>query len=406
MSDTISRSRALRRLLKSARPREAVASAAYESVGLVASHNICSFCDVPEAACSIRDGFAVRTEDIEKAKGSKPVTLAVTQTVRAESRDALPVEPGAAARVLTGGLVPPGADAVLAEEDVEISGDDILVRTPVRPGWFVRQAGGEIRQGSVLTRAGEIITPQAAAVMLRTRVTSIHTYPTPTARLIAMGSELSDPCCGEECDTARFPADNLVLVNGLLSQSGVDVLDSDVLPDNESRLIEALSADDLPDIVVTTGGTGRSERDFAHAGAREAGFEIIFDHLDIRPGRNMFAARRGDTLLFCLPGPPAAVFACFHAVILPVVRRLRGLADRPEPLTARVEKGISARPGGTWVVLTKLTHHHGKLVATPLTSKEMPPMLAIAMADGVALIDGGGAVLPDGEIEIESVLFE
>lgn len=345
----------------------------------------------------------MRTEDIEKAKGSKPITLEVTQTVHAESLDGVFVEPGTAARVLTGGLVPPGADAVLAEEDVEIKDDTILVRTPVRSGWFVRKAGGEISQGSIITRSGEIITPQAAAVMIRTRVTCIHAFPPPTARIVAVGSELSDPCSDEGCESARFPADNLVLATGLLNKSGVEVIQTDVLPDNESQLIEALSAEELPDLIITTGGTGRSERDFARIGAQEAGFEIVFDRLDIRPGRNMFAARKGNTFLFSLPGPPAAVFACYHAVILPIIRRLRGLADRPTPLTARVDKGVSVRPGGTWVVLTALQHAGGKLVATLLTDKDVAPMLAIAKADGVALIDGGEAVLPDGEVEIEMV---
>lgn len=406
MSDTISRDRALRRLSKTARLQEAVATSPFEAIGLVASHNICAFCDVPEAACSVRDGFAVRTVDIEKAAATRPVTLPVTQVVRAESREAFPVDPGCAARVLTGGMVPQYADAVLAEEDVEVDGDSILVRAPVRPGWFVRAAGGEIEKGSIITRKGEVITSQAAAVMIRTRVTSIHAHPMPTVRVIALGSELSDPCCGEGCDTARFPADNLVLTSGLLKQSGAEVVQAGVLPDSETQLVETLSAAELPDVIITTGGTGRSERDFARMGAQDAGFETIFDHVDLRPGRNMFAAHKNNTILFGLPGPPSAVFACYHAIILPFIRRLRGVAERATPLTARVKNGISARPGGQWVVLTTLQHACGELVATPLTSKDMPPMLAIGKAHGVALISGGDSILPEGEVEIASVLYE
>ncbi len=406
MSDTISRDRALRRLFKLARPLEGVATSPFEAIGLTAFHNICAYCDVPEAPCSVRDGFAVRTADIEKSGTTKPVTLNVTQTVRAESKEATPIPPGTAARVLTGGMVPKNGDAVLAEEDVEIDGDTIQVRTPVRPGWFVRAAGGEIGQGEIITRAGEVITPQAAAVMIRTRVTSIHTRPEPTVRIIALGSELSDPCCGEGCDTARFPADNLVLTSGLLRQSGTKVLETGVLPDSQAQLIETLSSKNLPDILITTGGTGRSERDFARHGAMEAGFSTIFSHVDIRPGRNMFAAHRDNTILFGLPGPPAAVFACYHAIILPTIRRLRGLAERETPLTAKMASGISARPGGQWVVLCSLAHKNGELISTPLAGKDVPPMLAIGRAHGVALLNSGDAILPGGEVEVVSVGIE
>jgi molybdopterin molybdotransferase len=168
--------------------------------------------------------------------------------------------------------------------------------------------------------------------------------------------------------------------------------------------VETLTATDLPDIIVTTGGTGHSERDFARSSAVEAGFETIFDHVDIRPGRNMFAARRGTTLLIGLPGPPVAVFACFHAVLLPALRRMRGLSDR-EPILGRVDEGVSAKPGGTWVVLCKLVHRGTDILVTPLSGKNAPPMLAMGTAHGVAVLGGGESVLPGGRIEISSTLF-
>lgn len=406
MSDAISRRRAIGRIIKAAQQREPVLTPPHEAVGLVAAKPVTAFCNVPERACSVRDGYAMRSADIEKSDTMHPVTLEVTQTVRAESRDAEPVSSGTAARVLTGGLVPPEADCVLAEEDVEIDGEIIRVRTPVRPGWFIRKAGGEIALDTTIVDAGEIITPQAAAVMIRTRNTSIHVFAAPTAEVLSLGSELSDPtCCGEECDTARFPADNLVLTRSLLEQSGADVRKVGVLPDIEDRLITALSASDLPDVIITTGGTGRSERDFARAGAEAAGFTVVVDSVGIRPGRHMFVAIKGKTILFGLPGPPAAVFACFHAIALPVLRRLRGLPEPESPTMARFEEGITARPGCDWVVFCRLEHKNGALTATPLVSKAVPPMLAIAQAHGIAILKGGQGVLPGGVAEVDGTMF-
>ncbi|QJB55765.1 molybdopterin molybdotransferase MoeA [Pseudodesulfovibrio sp. zrk46] len=401
--NTVPRSRAIRRLLKNIRLREAVFVPPHQAIGLIAHNDISAHCDVPERACSVRDGYAMRSADIERAAPMDPIRLSVTHTVCAESLDARPVAEGCAARVLTGGMVPPCADVVLAEEDVAEEEDAILVRAPARPGWFVRRAGGEIGQGEVITRAGQPITPQAAAVMVRTRINTVPVHPAPTARVISLGSELSNPlCCGEECEGAHFPADNLVLASGLLSRAGADVTAADVLPDVENRLIQALSAHDLPDMVITTGGTGRSERDFARSSALEAGFEILINRVDIRPGRNMFVAIRDTTILFGLPGPPAAVFACFHAMVLPMLAALRGL-PQAEPLRARLTEGVSAKPDGEWIVLCELAQQGAEITARPLAGKDTPPMLAIGLAHGVAILGSGQSLLPGDEVEIFSV---
>lgn len=391
-----------------------------ECAGLVAAADVAATCDVPERASSVRDGYALRSADIATAHTGRPVALRVTHTVRAESDATRPVEPGTAARVLTGGMLPPGADAVLAEEDVTAQGcghtpcpthgdaECIAVSGPVRPGWFVRAAGGEIARGDVFVSQGREITPQAVAVMLRTQVASAWVHPAPRARVVALGSELSDPTHAKHGDPthplARFPADNLVLTSGLLARCGLGTIETGVLPDDEDRLAALLAADDLPQLVLTTGGTGRSERDFARAGARRAGFETLFDSLDIRPGRNMFAARRDTTLLIGLPGPPTAVFACFHAVVLPVVRRLRGLAHTA-PVTARLDAPLSTRPGGEWLAPCILGRDGAHLHASILAGKTTPPMLATGQADGVAVMPGGEAMLAGDEVEVLTTLF-
>jgi molybdopterin molybdotransferase len=403
-----SRKDAVHKLLRHARPAEVRAVAPMHGIGLAAGLDVAALCDVPEHACSVRDGYAVRSRDVARAKSLDPVRLAVNGCLRAESADPDSLDPGKAVRVLTGGPVPPGADAVFAEEDVEETDGDILVREPVRAGWFVRAAGGEISAGTVITPAGGLITPQAAAVMTRTRVDSILVRPRPRVRLMALGSELAKPglerAGQDRPGTASFPADNLVLLRGLFEAAGAAVEQTGVIPDDRERLVSVLSGPDLPEIVVTTGGTGNSERDFAFEAAQQAGFEPLFKRIDIRPGRNMFAAARNDTLLFGLPGPPAAGHACFHAVILPVVRRLRGLPEA-KPRTARFTQAINARPGSEWLVQCSLEIQGAALTATPLAGKTVPPMHGLAQAHGLAVLQSGQTLTPGDETEILTTLF-
>jgi molybdopterin molybdotransferase len=408
MRTPISRQDAVNKLLKLARPARERAVSPMDGVGLAACLDVSALCDVPEHACSVRDGYALRSGDVSGARSLFPVRLDVDGCLRAESADPEPLAPGRAVRVLTGGPVPPGADAVLAEEDVEEAGTHILVREPVRPGWFVRAVGAEISAGTVITPAGTEITPQGAAVMTRTRVDSVLVHPRPRARLMSLGSELAKPGGPPDAPvrpgTARFPADNLVLLKGLFEAAGTTVERTAVVPDDRARLVALLSGPDLPEILVTTGGTGNSERDFAFEAAEESGFEPVFRRIDIRPGRNMFAAARGNTLLFGLPGPPAAGHACFHAVILPVIRRLRGLPE-PEPRTARFTQAINARPGSEWLVQCRLAIQGTTLTATPLAGKEVPPMHGLAQAHGLAVLQSGQTLTPGDEAEILTTLF-
>jgi len=403
MNSIISRQRAIRDLLGQTSPMMPEEMRPFEGVGNVTAEAVTAVCQVPEQACSVRDGYALRAEDIERATVLKPVRLEVKQAIHAESRNPASLGPGEAARVLTGGPAPDGADSVLAEEDVEIDGSAIMVREPVRKGWFVRPAGGEIDAGTLIAPQGHIISPQAAAVMTRTRTGQIKVHPNPTVRLIALGSELIDPTIHD--DPTRFPADNLVLQRGLFESSGVTVIDATVVPDDKSTLISMLSDTSLPELIVTTGGTGRSERDFARTGALESGFTMLFEEVDIRPGRHVFAAVRDNTLLFGLPGPPAAGHACFHALILPVIRRLRGLPDQTEPLMAQFTQGISARPGSEWLVQCTLKMQGAHLTATPLAGKEVPPMVGLSQANGLAILQGGDAILQGEEAEVVTTLF-
>ncbi|WP_319582912.1 molybdopterin molybdotransferase MoeA [uncultured Pseudodesulfovibrio sp.] len=408
MHTPISRKDAVQKLLRRTCATEKRSVAPMEGVGLTAALDVAALSDVPEHACSVRDGYAVRSQDVAQAKPMAPVRLAVKGCLRAESADPDSLAPGTAVRVLTGGPVPPGADAVYAEEDVREEEGHIQTTDPVRSGWFVRAQGGEIAAGTVIVPAGETITPQAAAVMTRTRVDSILVHPRPRVRLMALGSELAKPGLDQTeriaPGTVRFPADNLVLQRGLFEAAGAIVEQTGVIPDDRDRLVSVLSGADLPEILVTTGGTGNSERDFAYEAALEAGFEPVFKRIDIRPGRNMFAAARNNTLLFGLPGPPAAGHACFYAVILPVVRKLRGL-PASATRTAKFTQSINARPGSEWLVQCRLEIQGSTLTATPLAGKTVPPMHGLAQAHGLAILQSGQTLIPGDETEILTTLF-
>ncbi|MEF2145971.1 MAG: molybdopterin molybdotransferase MoeA [Desulfovibrionaceae bacterium] len=396
----LSRAQAVNLLLEHCAPTLACRMQPMDAVGLVAAEKAQAACPIPGHPTSLRDGFALRSADTATASANAPVCLPVTLTLTAESRLPAPLLPGQAVRLLTGGPVPPDADAVLGFEDVREEGETISLHAPVLAGQHIRPEGGDLPLGDIIAFPGRAITPQAAALLTRSKVVELAVHPRPSVCMFGLGNELGQP--GTAIKPGCIPADNVVLVRGLLERWGARVLESRTLPDDLEAIGRALLNAPLPDVVITTGGTGRSRRDFAHEAALLAGYDLLFNGLDMRPGKQVFAALKQDggrtVALIGLPGPPNAVYACLHAVVLPLVRRLRGLTPASASC-ALLKQAIRTRPGSEWIVPCTLDLHEGRLTAQPLIG-EGPTLRALALADAAIALPPDRDLTPELPVEL------
>ncbi len=376
------RSGALDLLLECIHSKSFEEIAPIQAVGRVVADDVRAVVAVPEVAVSLRDGFAMLASDTLGAS-NMPVSLLVMAHLPAEAQFPSALSSGQAVRVLTGGPVPPGADCVVADEDVHWVDSQVVVSRPVAAAEHVRAVGEDLAQDKLIIAPGERLTPQAASVLIRAGVAAVRVHPTPVASVFALGNELFDPF--GPAVPGRMPADNMLLASGLLKQAGLGIRCCSVLPDNVEDVAAALGQEPLPDLIITTGGTGHSERDFARLGAERAGFSALFGAVNIRPGKGMFAAVRKQTLLLGLPGPPGAVFACLHAFLPLIVARLRGLSSCL-PLWVRLKGSLSSRPGGEWLVPCELKTHSSGLEAHPLVGVGLSPLAVQARAQGVLAV--------------------
>ncbi|MBU1612312.1 MAG: molybdopterin molybdenumtransferase MoeA, partial [Proteobacteria bacterium] len=272
------RAGALQTLLGHARPGAVRRLPPAEAIGLVLADEVCAACAVPEVASSMRDGYALRASDIASATTRSPVTLPLGGCLPAETELPEPLGDGRTIRVLTGAPLPPGADCVVADERVSLISDGVVFVAHTSPGRHVRPAGMDLPLGTRIVGAGERVTPQLAAILVRARLVQVPVFPSPTAAAFSIGNELADPYVPSA--DGRMPADNLVMTTGLLGQAGLETLRRAVLPDRVQDVVAALTREPYPDLIVTTGGTGRSERDVARTGAELAGFTPLFGSVD------------------------------------------------------------------------------------------------------------------------------
>ncbi len=371
-----------------------------KAVGRVVAGEARAVVAVPGVAVSLRDGFAMLAADTLDAHNDTPVSLAVMAHIPAEASPPGLLESGQAARVLTGGPIPPGADCVVADEDVHLIDSQVVVSSPVLAAEHVRAIGDDLAQDSLIVAPGERLTPQAASVLIRAGVAALRVHSRPVASVFALGNELCDPFV--PVVPGRMPADNLLLASGLLEQAGLGIRCCAVLPDDEDAVAAALGQEPLPDLIITTGGTGHSERDFSRRGAELAGFATLFGAVNIRPGKGMFAAVREQTLLLGLPGPPGAVFACLHAFLPAIAARLQGLSSCL-PLWVRLKDSLSSRPGGEWLVPCVIENHSFGLEAHPLVGARLSPLAVLARAQGVLAVPEGLSPASGQMVEFLSV---
>jgi molybdopterin molybdotransferase len=366
--------------------------------GFVAAGDMTAQCDVPESPRCARDGFAIASAQAEKASFFKPVGFAPSHTVLAETANPGSIASGSAARVFTGAPVPEGADCVVPNEDATMRKGKLMVTTPPRPGEHLRAPGSDLSRGTLLLRAGELISPTVMAAAVRSRVQEVDVFERPSTLILALGSELADP---EDvvADDTGFPADNPVLLRALLREHGAGTSMYHVVQDTMMDILHELENPEAR-LVITTGGTGGSERDLAARAAEEAGFSMLFKGVDMRPGHNCFLGERDGTLLFGLPGPPPAVLACWRMLVLPALRLMRGLDEPDKPVPATLAKGYSVPAGPSRIIPCSLKLRRSRLMATPLDDPGTPVMQSMMQTGGFIAAPPGITANKGDEIEI------
>jgi molybdopterin molybdotransferase len=305
------------------------------STGRVLAVAQSSTVNVPPLDNTAMDGYAVRSADT----GSGNARLRVAQRIAAGSLGQ-PLSPGTAARIFTGAPIPPGADAVVMQEQTEADGDSVIVRHAPRPGEWIRHAGEDIRQGARILEAGVRLTPQATGLAASVGLATLPVHRRMRVAVFFTGNELVMP--GEPLPEGAIYNSNRFTITGLLQRLGCEVADLGIVPDSleatRAALREAAATNDL---VVTSGGMSVGEEDHIRP-AVEAEGRIDLWKIAVKPGKPLaFGAlgrADGSSAHFIgLPGNPVSSFVTFLVFVRAFILRCQGateVAPRAYPLRA------------------------------------------------------------------------
>jgi molybdopterin molybdotransferase len=306
------------------------------ALGRILAADIVAPHDVPAHDNSAMDGYAVCFASLA-AEGE--TRLAVVGTAFAGNAFSGQVGLGQAVRIMTGAVLPAGADTVVVQEAVRSEGNEVIVPAGQRVGQNTRCAGEDLAHGAVALAAGKRIGPAELGLIASLGVAEVAVKRRLRVAFFSTGDELAS--IGKPLAPGEVYDSNRYTLHGLLTRLGAEIIDLGVVPDRPEALEAALAeAAQVADAIITTGGVSVGEADFVREILDKLG-EVRFWKLNIKPGRPMAFGKVGKSWLFGLPGNPVAVMVSYTQFALDALYRLSGLDPLPErPLLS----AISANP--------------------------------------------------------------
>lgn len=325
-----------------------------ECLGLTLASDAPARIPVPPFTNSAMDGFAVRRVDVAGASPEHPVRLPVIADVPAGDPAATPLRPGTAERIMTGAMMPAGADTVIRVEETDHRpGTDrapeaVTILRGAEEGANVRRAGEDVEAGDPVLTAGIPLDAVAIAAAASVGHTTLEVVPRPRVGVLATGSELRE--AGDPLGPGQIPDSNSHLLAGLVREAGCEPVEVGRAPDDPAKLLGLLAQWPALDLVITAGGISAG----AYEVVRQAlsGPASRFHRVAQQPGgpqgvgSTQVGAGGRETPVICLPGNPVSVFTTFHMYVAGALAVMSGLVAPEHGGT--VPSGVIARARVGW----------------------------------------------------------
>lgn len=371
---------ALNQLIDSAQTVSGVESIKLEDAfGRVLAEDVTSPISVPPADNSAMDGYVVNTASLPE-----DLMLPVSQRIAAGEQGEV-LQPGTAARIFTGSEIPPGADAVIMQEQCQLVGDQVQLQLRPEQGDHIRPAGQDIQPGQCVAEKGSLLDGRYLGVLAAVGVAEVSVYRRVKVAILTTGDELQSP--GEAPRPGKIYNSNFYTLKGLLAPLGVDIIYPGIVPDDPDLTTQALqAAADEADLVISSGGVSVGEEDHVKAAVEALG-ELMLWRLAIKPGKPLAYGRVGSTPFIGLPGNPAAVLVTFLMLARPYLLRMQGVQD-VIPARYPVKSGFNRHKSVSREEFLRaaLLQKEGEWVAAPAHSQSSGVLSSAVLSDGLLVI--------------------
>lgn len=302
-----------------------------EALGRVIAVDIASTIDVPPAANSAMDGYAFCAADA----AANNFKLPVSQRIPAGSV-AMPLVPGTAARIFTGGEIPLGADTVAMQENCEEADESVSVDAKVASGTNVRPQGQDIQAGEVILKLGTRLRAQELGLLSSVGLAKVDVFKPLKVAIFSTGDELVEP--GVPLQSGQIYNSNRATLIGLIESLGMTAVDLGVVPDRREATEHVLKKAAMRgDVIISAGGVSVGDEDYVKTAVEKVG-AMAFWKVAIKPGKPLAFGHVAGTPFIGLPGNPASVFVTFMILARPFLLACQcSPVNAPKPLKAAAQ---------------------------------------------------------------------
>ena len=363
------------------------------ALGRILVNRVVAEVDVPGFDRASVDGFALRADDTTGAGEREPRRLRLLPEILTPGREPqLTVEPGTAALIATGGMVPRGADAVVMVEHTETTEEGgtvgITVRRPALAGQFIAFAGSDMAAGETVLRAGQLLTSREIGMLAAVGRASVEVWRRPRVAIISTGDEIIAP--GAPSRPGAVYDSNAAILAAAVEEAGGVPVALGIGADDDAILTDLVEQGLAGcDIVILSGGTSKGAGDLCYrAVARFSDPGIVVHGVALKPGKPLCLVVTGGKPIIVLPGFPTSAIFTFHEFVAPVIRGFAGLPpEQAERLPATLPLRVTSERGRTEYLMVSLLRgdKEGALAAYP-NAKGSGAVTAFSQADGFITI--------------------
>jgi len=371
--------------------------------GRVIGEDVYSPRDIPARANSAKDGYALRSADVQGASASRPVELKVTETIAAGKLPRIRIGKGQAARIMTGAVVPEGADAVVCREDTKETAKTVLVGITASPGLEIRPAGEDLTKGVLAVKTGAVLRPGQIGLLASMGKSFVYVHQRPRVAILATGDELVE--IDDEPPAGKIVNSNSYSLAALVGACGGIPVMLGIGRDRKAELARFFRQAGRADIILSSGGVSVGDFDFVKDVMRDIGNEMHFWQVAMRPGKPLAFGSVGGVPLFGLPGNPVSVMVSFEQFVRPFLLKMQGYTNIFRPMMKVINaRSIKKQVGLKHFLRAVVSYEKGRYVAR-LTGEQGSGILkSMATANALMVIPEQKTYVKKGEEVVVQLL--
>ncbi len=370
-----------------------------DALGRALAEPIVSGREIPPWANSSMDGYAVRAADTTRT----PAHLTVVGTITAGAMPARGVGAGEAMRIFTGAPLPPGADAVIPQEDTVAANGHVTLNASVTTGAYVRPRGEDLRVGDAVLSPGTALGPAEIGLLATLGYAQVRVHRRPRVAVLSTGNELAE--LGREPGPGQIPNTNSYSLFAQVVEAGGERTNLGIASDEMAAIEERLRWGGAADVLLSSAGVSVGDLDLVKTALTRAGAELHLWQVSMRPGKPITFGTLGRRAVFGLPGNPVSAMVTFELFVRPALRRLAGfsaihrLRVRARALAPIANPGF--RRGYLRVTLERPRGGAGGEWGARLTGDQGSAILtSMVRADGLAVVAGDTTIPEGGDVEV------